>query len=296
MVMRAAWLAACAVIVTAATADAQAPKPKPKPRPATAAPRTGGGDAATSRSQPRPSGKILITVDDDAMVTIDGRPPVAYKAGQVETVTVDLGTHIVRATSARASGVASEQEVQIEKDGQQQIARFALKTAAAVVGGLTARRNLSTAARDVGVVIVVDPPLATAAAALAPSLLPQRIWLQSPTGDPIGPRTPDLSSLLHVELTLQQDGQAGGIGGPGTGGGAKDAAAGGAGSGATTSEMQSCQVVVGMAVYRAGVPASYSYPASGAAFGAAQACSTARQRAVTSAINALTAMVRKELR
>lgn len=259
-------LAVLACLLAAPHATAQAPRPRPNPRPS----------SPPSRPAEAPlPGRLLVSVDDEAMVSVDGQPSVRYKAGDVKTIPVTLGKHIVRASSTRLEGLSAQQIVETTEAAPQQVVEFTLRAAVSLTGRLTGRRQASTAERGTPVVIVVDAPLAQAAAALAASLVPLRVWLQTTTGEAIGPRAPELPALMHVELTHTAEGPAA--------------------PGATT-EMQSCPVTVAMDVFRGGVPASYSFNAAGAAFSAGQACATARQRAVTSALTALTAMVRKELR
>lgn len=254
----------------AAGAWAQTAKPRPNPRPN---PRPAARPASPPPEQVLP-GRLLVSVDDDAMVAIDGQPPVRFTAGEVKTIPVTLGKHLVHVVSVRAQALEQQQVVEIAEPGQQ-VVQFAIRGQVSIVTSLMQRRNASTAERGAMVLVVVDPALAAATATLAPSLVPLRVWLQSATGEAIGPRAPATPPLLHVELTQRSEGPAG----PG---GAKD--------------MFACPVTVELAVFRGGVPATYSFPGTGAAFSEGQACINGRQRAVTSAMNALTAMVRKELR
>lgn len=256
-------LAVVVILAGVSLSAAQTVRPRPNPAPGARTPAAAGLP-----------GRLLISVDDDAMVSIDDQPAVQIRAGEIRAVSVSLGAHVVRATAMRASAVTVQQVAEFAEPGQR-LVEFTLRAAATLTNNLAARRNASTGERGTPVVVVVDAPLAEAAAAVAPSLVPLRVWLESATGGAIGPRAPHLASAMHVELTQRTEGPA--------------AAAG-------TKDMQSCPVSLVLDVFRGGTPASYTFNASGAAFSPAQACATARQRAITAAIGALTTMVRKELR
>ena len=255
------------LICLAGTAvGAQTPKPKPKAAPAAAA-----ADA-------RLPGALLVSVDEDVTVSVDGRTAGAYKAGDAKVVRVAYGKHVVRAISARAAGVAWESVVEVTDKGGQQVVQVVLKEQVERAAHLASRRVGANAPRGTAVLAVVDGGLAQAAASQAPSLQALRIWLESPTGGEIGAPFPTTeAAFVHAELS-------------------ETAQAAPAAVTVGTNAMLSCSVTVTLSLWRGPQPAVSTFTESGAAFAQAQACATARQRSVIAALTALANTVRKDLR
>ena len=262
MVTRATFcVAVAALLAVSVTASAQHPRPNPKP----ASPR--------NAAAPLP-GRLLVSVDDDAMVSVNGQPAVRFRAGEVKTIPVGLGRHMIRAVSVRAADAVAEQVADIAAPGQQ-VVQLALKARADVLGRMSSRRNRPRAPHGSPVVAVVDIGLAEAGAAYAAGLQPLRVWLQSTDGQDLGEPAPESDTALHAEVQL--------IG---------EATAPVAGD----QEMHSCTVNVRLMIFNGPRPVTSPFSANGAAFTGARACATARQRAVGAAAAALAAYVRKELR
>lgn len=109
----------------AAPIPAMSQPPKPKPKPTPSAPRR----PAQERAGTPTVGTLLIQVDAAADVRVDGKPVASVAAGEVLTVPVSLGQHIVQVTGRDRTAFAETRDVDV-KTASQVIVRFETSTAA----------------------------------------------------------------------------------------------------------------------------------------------------------------------
>ena len=96
----------------------QLPPPRPKSTPTKPAP-------APAPSVPKAASSLLISVDEQCAISIDGRAAGRMTAGEIKSVPVGLGKHIVRAVADRVK-VEWEEIVEV-KSAAQEIVTIRLK-------------------------------------------------------------------------------------------------------------------------------------------------------------------------